>query len=145
MCYAHSNAGSLPTILSLVLRLFGLILISELLCLLHRPINRGQTTSLPTTITWMIVDSRNLLRVRCYLETHCPSFSRLGSTDDFFCVTTSSPISVAYSLFPYSCNPPVSCLVTRHLFGLCTQPICSFWTRTLVVSDVRLHSSPFVT
>ena len=72
------------------------------------------------------------MRVRCHLEPHC-------------CVTVSLPISAACSLFTYSCNPPVSCLGTQHFFRLCNSPICSFWTWTLVVSDVRLHSSLFVT
>ena len=102
---------------------------------------RTETTSFSTTITWLIVDSTQSSACSMSPWTSLPSKSRFGSSDDFFCVTTSLPISVAFSLFTYSCNPPVSCLVTRHLFGLCTKPICSCWTWTLVVADVRLHSS----
>ena len=40
-CVTHSNAGFLQTILGLVLRLIGLVLVSELRCLLHRPITFG--------------------------------------------------------------------------------------------------------
>ena len=40
-CVSYSIAGSLQTILGLVLRLVGLVFISELLCLLRRPITFG--------------------------------------------------------------------------------------------------------
>ena len=98
-CVAHGNTEFLQTILGLVLRLVGIILISVLLCLAILCVfDVTLNSSMAFSSLFVVVQSS---------EPHCPQCLALGSSDDFFCVTASSPISVADFSFTYSCNPPM--------------------------------------
>ena len=106
---------------------------------------RTETTSLLTTILWLIVGSTHsppsfdvtlnssmmlssLFAVVQSSEPHCPPCLAWAA------LTTSSSTSQPHLQFPLltscsrtpatltQCTLPVSCLVTRHLFGLCTEP-----------------------
>ena len=145
-CVAHGNAEFLQTILGLVLRLVGLILISVLLCLLQHPINFGlrQPPSSPRQF-WLIVGSTHSVQSS---ETHC-SMSSVAAP------TTSSSASQPHLRFPsltscsrasatLQCTLPMSCLILRavHLTHLPLLDMKSrrFW-RTPPPGTFRHHDT----